>query len=44
MNKPASLHVVPLGLALLGFSYLGVVDRLPATPERARYSALIAFS
>ena len=28
---------------LAGFSHIGVVDRWPATPKRARYSALIAF-
>ena len=28
---------------LAGFPHLGVVDRWPATSERARYSALIAF-
>ena len=30
-NKPASLHVVPMGKA-----HLCVVDRWPATPKRAR--------
>ena len=34
-NKPASLLVVPLGKALSGIPHLGVVDRWPATPERA---------
>ena len=29
---------------LAGFPHLGVVDRWPATSERARYSALVAFS
>ena len=29
---------------LARFPHLGVVDRWPATPKRARYSALIAFS
>ena len=33
-----------LGKALSGIPHLGVVDREPATPKRARYSALIAFS
>ena len=42
-NKPARLLVV-LGKALSGIPHLGEVDRWPATPERARYSALIAFS
>ena len=35
-NKPASLLVVPLGQALSGIPHLGVVDRWPATPKRAR--------
>ena len=35
-NKPASLLVVPLGKALGGIPHLGVVDRWPATPKRAR--------
>ena len=35
-NKPASLLVVPLGKALSGIPRLGVVDRWPATPKRAR--------
>ena len=43
-NKPASLLVVRLGRTLSGFPHLGVVDRWPVTPKRARYSALIAFS
>ena len=29
---------------LAGFPHLGVVERWPVTPNRARYSALIAFS
>ena len=37
-NKPASLPVlvVPLEKALSGIPHLGVVDRWPATPKRAR--------
>ena len=35
-RKPASLLVVPLGKALNGIPHLGVVDRWPATPKRAR--------
>ena len=35
-NKPASLLVVPLGKALSGITHLGVVERWPATPKRAR--------
>ena len=42
-NNPASLLAVPLGKALNRFFHLGVVDRRPATPKRARYSALITF-
>ena len=42
-SKPASLLVVPLGKAFSGIPHLGVVDSWPATPERARYSALIVF-
>ena len=42
-NKPASLLVVPLGKALSGIPHLGVVDRWPAAPKQAGYSALIAF-
>ena len=41
-NKPASL-LVPLGKAFNGIPYLDAIDRCPATPKRARYSALIAF-
>ena len=37
-NELVNLHVVPLGKALCGIPYLGVVDRWPATPKRARYS------
>ena len=29
---------------LAGFPHLGLIDRWPVTPKRARYSALIAFS
>ena len=43
-NKLASLLVVPLGKALSEIPHLGVVDRCPSTPKRARYSAMIAFS
>ena len=43
-NKPASLLVVSLEKALNGIPHLGMVDRWSATPERARYNALIAFS
>ena len=28
----------------MGFSHLGVLGRLPATPKRARYNASITFS
>ena len=42
-KKPANL-LVPLGKALNGNPHHRVVERWPATPERARYSALIAFS
>ena len=35
-NKPASLLVVPLGKALGGIPHLGVADRWPAAPKRAR--------
>ena len=35
-NKPASILVVPLGKTLSGIPHLGVVDRWPATPKRAR--------
>ena len=35
-SKPARLLVVPLGKAHSGISHLGVVDRWPATPKRAR--------
>ena len=41
-NKPASLLVVPLGKTLSGISHLGKIDKWLTTPERARYSALIA--
>ena len=41
--EPASLLVVPLGKALSGIPHLDVVGRWPATPKRARYSALIVF-
>ena len=40
-NKPARLLVVPLEKAL---NRIPPVDRWSATPKRARYSALIAFS
>ena len=43
-NKPASLLVVPLGKTRKGFPHLGVVDRWPPTPKRARCSALMVFS
>ena len=43
-NKPASLLVVPLGKALGTISPSQSGDKWPATPKRARYSALIAFS
>ena len=43
-NKPTSLIAVPLGKAFKGFPHLGVVDKRPATPKRARYSTLNAFS
>ena len=43
-NRSVSLLVVPLGKALRGIPHLRVVDRWPATPKRARYGALIAFS
>ena len=35
-KKPASLLVVPLGKTLIGIPHLSVVDRLLATPKRAR--------
>ena len=35
--KPASF--VPLGKAFSGIPHLGMVDRWPAIPKRARYSA-----
>ena len=41
---PASLVVVPLVRALNGIFHLVAVGRWPATPKRARCSALIAFS
>ena len=41
-NKSAILLVVFLGKTLGEVLHLGVVDRWPATPKRARYSALIA--
>ena len=41
-NKPVGLLVVPLKKAFN--PHLGVVGRWPATPQRARYSALIALS
>ena len=43
-NKPASSLVASLRRRLAGFAHLGVIDRWPVTPKRARYSALIAFS
>ena len=43
-NKSASLLIGPLGKTLGGIPHVGVVDRWLATPRRARYSALIAFS
>ena len=43
-NKPASFLVVPLGKTRKGFPHLGVVDRWPPTPKRARCSALMVFS
>ena len=43
-NKPANLLVVSLGKVLSEAPQLDVVDRWPATPKQARYSALIAFS
>ena len=43
VNKPASLLVVPLGKTMSRIPPLGVVDRWPATPKRARYCTLIAF-
>ena len=43
-NKPASLLVVPLAKALSGIPHRGVVDRWPATPERACYSTSGTFS
>ena len=44
-DKPASLLVVSLKYRpLAGFPHLKVIDRWLATPKRARYSALIAFS
>ena len=42
-NKPESVLVVPLVKVLSGFIHLRVVDRWLAAPERARYSASIAF-
>ena len=42
-KKPATLLVVPLEEHLAIFPHLGVVDRWPATPKRAWYSAMIAF-
>ena len=36
--------VVPLGRTLARFPHLGVADRWLATPKRAWYSAVIAFS
>ena len=42
-NKPTSLLVVSLGKALRRIPHLGVVDRWPIPPKRARYRALIAF-
>ena len=41
-NKPASLLVVPLSKARKGFPHLGVVDRWPPTPKRAR-GAILSF-
>ena len=38
------LLCVLLGKALSGISHVRVMDRWPATPKRARYNALIAFS
>ena len=44
-NKLSSLLVVSLGKAVWrDFPHIDVVDRWPATPKRARYSASIAFS
>ena len=43
-NKPASLLVVHWERHLVGFPHLSVEDRWTATPKRARYSTLIAFS
>ena len=38
-----SLFVAPFGKALSGIPHLREVDRWPATPMRARYSAVIVF-
>ena len=43
-NKPASLLVVPFGKALSGITPSWCGRQMAATPKRARYSALIAFS
>ena len=43
-KKQASLLIVPKGKALNEFPHLRVVDRWTATPKRARYIPLIAFS
>ena len=40
-NKPARLLVVPLRKAFSGVPPSFVVGRWPATPKRARYSALV---
>ena len=40
-NKPEKL-LVPFGKTLVGFSHLGVVDRWPATIQRACYHTLVA--
>ena len=43
-NMPASLCAVLLKRLLVGFSYLGVVNRWLATSKQACVNALIAFS
>ena len=44
VKQAGNLRVLPCGRHLMRFSDHRVVDRRPATPKRARYSALIAFS
>ena len=43
-RKPASLVVVPLGKALNEIPLSWCDRQMSATPKRARYRALIAFS